>query len=141
MKKLETKERLSIAGGVVVIMVCVAFIAMSWFGLEITLSGVGICLLIETIIAVANIIKPEKESTICLWIGCAFHIIGFIVVWAIAISFGWWGEPFEWEAERGHGVFTHEVSPAYLWNIFLYLAVARLVLQPIYLLVLKIKRR
>lgn len=100
----------------------------------------GVVLLIDMLVF-CMALSDQENVFYFVWFGLAFHLLGFLVFYLETNLFGWWGKPFEWEAELGHGNFSNEVSPASCWNYLCYIAAARVVLQPLYLLIIKIKHR
>lgn len=117
-------------------------LVLSIIGLETFIFGVSLVMLLETVISVAFLFDSDERAVKWFWIGFSIHFLGFLVLWITSSAIGWWGKPFEWECEHGHGIFTDEMSPAYLWKVLAIMAAVRcIVLQPLYLIIYKIRRR
>lgn len=118
-------------------------ILLQFNGVSGLVLGAFSCILLETGVATSALSKDDNEDiNTVLWLGCSFHLIAFLTTFILTSSLGWWGKPYEWVAERGHGVFTDEVSPASQWYILSVLAAIRLlILQPIYIFFAKRKSR
>lgn len=121
---------------VFMISVIVLIAVVQWFlihngGLETLIVTIIILMMVEMFFT--RSIYLEDPASIP-WIGLGLHVLGFLTTLIISLCEGEWGRNFEYEMERGHGIFSSEVSPAYLWWVLLGLLMIRVALQPLLLL-------